>query len=50
MLKMTITAQNTENEKEGTDGQTVKKIKTDWNCGFSKLANLTVFQSSFSNS
>lgn len=39
MLKMKITAQNTENEKEGTDGQTVKKIKTDWNCGFSKLAN-----------
>ena len=50
MLKMKITAQNTENEKEGTDGQTVKKIKTDWNCGFSKLANLTVSQSSFSNS
>ena len=50
MLKMKITAQNTENEKEGTDGQTVKKIKTDWNCGFSTLANLTVFQSSFSNS
>ena len=35
MLKMKITAQNTENEKEGNDGQTVKKIKTDWNCGFS---------------
>ena len=51
MLKMKITAQNTENEKEGTDGQTVKKIKTDWNCGVSKLAiNLTVFQSSLSNS
>ena len=50
MLKMKITVQNTENEKEGTDGQTVKKIKTDWNCRFSKLANLTVFQSSFSNS
>ena len=29
MLKMKITAQNTENEKEGTDEQTVKKIKTD---------------------
>ena len=37
-------------EKEGNDGQTVKKIKTDWNCGFWKLANVTVFQSSFSNS
>ena len=48
MLKMKITAQNTENEKEGTDGQTVKKIKTDWNCGFSKLANSLSI--SFSNS
>ena len=41
MLKMKITAQNTENEKEGTDGQTVKKIKTDWNCGFSKVHSQT---------
>ena len=38
---------NTTNVKEGLDGETLKRIKTDWNCGFWKLFTLTVFQISF---
>ena len=38
---------NNTNIKEGLDGETLKRIKTDRNCGFWKLFSLTVFQSSF---
>ena len=31
----------------GTDGQNLKKIERDYDCGFWKVVSLTVFQSSF---
>ena len=34
-------------QPQGTDGQTLKNIKKDWNCGFWKCVSLSVFQSSF---